>query len=302
MKISFRSVFSFFVILSNVGLVSAASHGTNWEALSVVIVLIGGIASWIFMRIKQGKVSKFLTRIDSEYISYKTKPSQCEKELYKLREEVTDNFKKGKIDIASYSILDKRIDSYIIEVRQRIVDDNLEDVPEEVKEEVQKTIGDGEVSSKDYQLVKNVLNKTAGLTAKDKKRIESLVGDWKKKDSGVVKDKNWFLKLMNLVPWSLKGIAIFSIILGVLFFFSFVGSAGNYNSFGTLISLLFMALYFGTGILLFRKKPLGKRLAKYGYWLAFTFAVLMTIGGAGIVGIIIAIFVLTILYNDNLRS
>ena len=45
---------------------------------------------------------------------------RCEAELYKLKDQVLDEFKHGVIDEEKYDILNKRIDGYLKEVEEKI--------------------------------------------------------------------------------------------------------------------------------------------------------------------------------------
>ena len=45
---------------------------------------------------------------------------QCEAELYKLKDEVLDEFKEGMLDEDNHNILEQRIEKYMKEVREQI--------------------------------------------------------------------------------------------------------------------------------------------------------------------------------------
>ena len=63
---------------------------------------------------------KLLDEIDEIYSRFKMNARQCESELYKLRDQVLDEFKEGAIDEDNYKVLDKRLDDYMKEIKEEI--------------------------------------------------------------------------------------------------------------------------------------------------------------------------------------
>ena len=99
------------------------------------------------------------------------KPKQCEAELHQLREEIANSFKKGKIDTISFGILDKRIAGYLIELRERIVDDDFGGIPNKLKDQISASLEDGEIGEDEYKAFKLILEKTTGLDKIKKEKL-----------------------------------------------------------------------------------------------------------------------------------
>ena len=49
---------------------------------------------------------------------YKMNARRCETELYKLKDQVLNEFKQGMIDEENYTVLDRRINEYLNEIRE----------------------------------------------------------------------------------------------------------------------------------------------------------------------------------------
>ena len=104
--------------------------GLTWDIeLITTLITIGGTAVGVigwFVRHesmeKRRKVlfKKLLDEVDAIYSRFKMNAVQCEAELYKLKDEVLDEFKEGTIDEDKHNILEQRIEKYLKEVREQI--------------------------------------------------------------------------------------------------------------------------------------------------------------------------------------
>jgi len=86
---------------------------------------IVGVAGWFIRHERMEKrrkvlFTKLLDEVESIYSRFKMNAVQCEAELYKLKNEVLDEFKEGTIDEDKHNILEQRIDEYLKEVRKEI--------------------------------------------------------------------------------------------------------------------------------------------------------------------------------------
>jgi hypothetical protein len=102
-----------------------------------ITATIGGAIGWIVkkrsaMR-RRRLVSKLLSEIDNVYSRFKTNASRCEIELYRLKDQVLDEFKRGRINEANYNVLDKRIDDYMKEVREQIIREQTRKLPKQTQ-------------------------------------------------------------------------------------------------------------------------------------------------------------------------
>jgi len=155
----------------------------NWEALGVILVPIGAFAAWIIARRKRRSISKYLTEIDDCFSHYKMKSKRCEAELYRLRDMISEELKKGSIDENAYSVLDKRIDEYLKELREHELNDKFGGMPNKLKNELNKLLEDGEISENDYEKFQGLISKSSGMEENEKEALDSLMKKWRDKDS-----------------------------------------------------------------------------------------------------------------------
>ncbi len=87
--------------------------------------VLGGIATvavavigWLWATRKKNKMGDYLTHIDDTYSKYKVNEQECEAELRKIKRSITEELKKGTLDDSYYSILEKRIDDYLDEIKE----------------------------------------------------------------------------------------------------------------------------------------------------------------------------------------
>lgn len=91
------------------------------QFMALIVSLVGvflAVSGFSFAsKNKQKYLKKFLHEIDDAYSSYKWKTKRCEAELYRLKDQVEDQLKAGKIDENTYQLLEKRIDKYLDEIK-----------------------------------------------------------------------------------------------------------------------------------------------------------------------------------------
>ncbi|MFQ5887847.1 MAG: hypothetical protein ACE5HY_04035 [Candidatus Hydrothermarchaeales archaeon] len=155
---------------------------TNWEAVGVILVVAGGATGWMLSRRKRGRVKKLIDEIDTIYSSFKMKSRRCEAELYRLKDMILEEFKNGRIDDNSFAILDKRIEDYLREVREQIVNERFGGIPLQLKENLKTMMEDGDISEKDYATLQHLLKEASGVKEKDKEELRELFEKWKKED------------------------------------------------------------------------------------------------------------------------
>lgn len=288
----------FIIFSSAVFAQGTGNKAIDWSAVSVVVVVIGMIIGWLATRRQKSAVADLMTKIDFEYSSYKMKPSECEKELYRLRNAISDELKKGKIDTSSYSILDKRIDDYLVELRQRIASDGFEGMPGKLKGKLSKALEDGAISGDDLKMLTEFA-KTTQMSDKKKAQFEQMIKEWKKEDSGEMKreEKGFFGKWLSKIPWTANRIAIFSIILAILLFAGAIGVLTKEKNPGGLIMLAFGILTLVGGIYLKMKKQSGIKILKIAYWILIVFFSIVFFGGKQPIGIVLALIAVTVAYH-----
>jgi hypothetical protein len=86
---------------------------------------VAGVCGWFVRHERMEKrrkvlFTKLMDEVDAVYSRFKMNAVQCEAELYKLKDEVLDEFKEGTIDENKHSILEQRIEEHLHEVRKQI--------------------------------------------------------------------------------------------------------------------------------------------------------------------------------------
>ncbi len=169
----------------------AATKGIDWEQVGVILAIIGAAIGGLLSRRKRGHVKELLDDIDKAYEGFKMNSRRCEAELYRLRGLVLEQLKNGKINENSYSILDKRIDDYLGEIRERIMEEKVGSVPVRLKDEIHHMLQDGEISEDEYRTFDNILGRSKGIGRKEKSDLKDLFEKWRDEDkiTGYALDK-----------------------------------------------------------------------------------------------------------------
>lgn len=157
-------------------------RSVNWEQIGVILAIIAAAIGWLFTRRKRSRLKRLLDDIDKAYESFKMNSRRCESELIRLRENGLDELKKGNIDQGSYAILEKRIDDYLKEIREWIMDERFGNVPARLKDEVHRMLKDGEISENDYAAFERIIGKSKGVGEKEKSDLKDLVTKWRDED------------------------------------------------------------------------------------------------------------------------
>ncbi len=154
----------------------------DWEQIGVVLAITGAAIGGLLSRRKRSRVKRLLDDIDKAYEGFKMNSRRCEAELYRLRGLVSEQLKNGKINEDSYSILDKRIDDYLGEIRERIMEEKVGSVPVHLKDEIHRMLQDGEISENEYMAFDNILGKSEGIGKKEKSDLKNLFEKWRDED------------------------------------------------------------------------------------------------------------------------
>jgi len=111
-------------------LIPSGPFGITWsiELITASITMGGtvvGVIGWFVRHERMEKrrkvlFKKLMDEVDSVYSRFKMNAIQCEAELYKLKNEVLDEFKQGTIDEDKHNILEQRIEEYMKEIKEQI--------------------------------------------------------------------------------------------------------------------------------------------------------------------------------------
>jgi len=145
-----------------------------WNMVQVILVLIAAMGTWWLATRRRNKVAKLLERIDR---IHSTSPHASEREFLVFKDTIASELKKGGIDESSYLILDKRIDDYVREARERIIEERFSTLPSSLKNELKLMIDDGKVTEGEVLTFEKVLSKSS-ISDRDKGELRSLLSEW----------------------------------------------------------------------------------------------------------------------------
>jgi len=145
-----------------------------------VISLLGGGIAWYMTRRRKGRARTLLDEVDEVYTRFKLNSRRCEAELYRIKDITLEKLKMGKIDESSYGIIKERVDEYLHEIRERIINERLGSFPSKLKDELQRMIKAGETSKEDFNAIEKLLDRTTDLRESDKTELRELLEKWKK--------------------------------------------------------------------------------------------------------------------------
>ena len=172
------------VIINNTQAPAIVQHDTpwykDWNFIGVAVALIAALAGWLISRRVRGKTAKYMSEIDHVYSKYSKNTHKCESELVNIKEKIEDDFKKGKINDQSLSLLDNRIEKYSKDLRSDIIDKRFK-LPEEMNKNIKKMLSDGVITKEEYEHFKEIAKK-AQMGSKDKEEIHKLMKRWKEED------------------------------------------------------------------------------------------------------------------------
>ena len=169
--------------MQDVGQLSLIDFLTRPEVLGVilaVISLLGGGAAWFMRRRRRVRVRTLLDEVDEVYSRFKMNSRRCEAELYRLKDVTLEKVKTGEIEESSYEIIKERIDEYLHEIQERIVDERLGGFPGKLRDELHDMIKKGEISEKEYKTLGTLIERTEELKDSDKAQLRELLEKWKK--------------------------------------------------------------------------------------------------------------------------
>jgi hypothetical protein len=171
------------VIINNTQAPSIISQDKPWYAdwnfIGVAVALIAALAGWLISRRVRGKTAKYMSEIDTVYSKYNKNTHKCESELVNIKEKIEEDFKKGKINDQSLSLLDSRIEKYSKELRSDIVSKRA--MPEDMRKSIKGMLSDGIITKEEYEHFSEAL-KSSKMNAQDKEEIHKLMKRWKDED------------------------------------------------------------------------------------------------------------------------
>jgi len=157
------------------------SFWSNWaQILGGILAVAAAVVGWYLSRRIRGKTATYMTEIDKVYREHNKNANKCEAHLADIREKIEEDFKKGKINDQSFSLLESRMDKYAQQLRSDIVSKRFE-LPEEMKKDVKHMLSDGIITKEEYDHFIEISTKSS-MTSKDKQELQQLMKKWKEED------------------------------------------------------------------------------------------------------------------------
>lgn len=157
----------------------------DWEAWGVILAILGACAAIIgyFAQRKKSTVTTgYFKDIDNAYTTFKMKGYRCEAELYRLRDIITEDFKQGNMDENAFQLLDNRIEKYLSEIRENIINEKFGGMPAHLKDSLKNMLESGEITNEEYKKFHGLVDQST-LSAKEKVDLDKIVRDWSEKDT-----------------------------------------------------------------------------------------------------------------------
>ncbi len=134
------------------------------------------------------RVKKLIGEIDTVYGRFKMNARRCEAELYRLRDLIAIDLKEGKLEGSSFGILDKRLEEYMKEIQERIIDEGLGNFPAKLKAALASLAQKGEMDLAQLDALDRLISATDGIADADKVRLRQTLERWRRdlppKDGG----------------------------------------------------------------------------------------------------------------------
>jgi len=140
-------------------------------------------AAYLITRRTQNRQKRYLKRLlnesDTVYTHFKMNARRCEAELYLLKDVITTDLKEGRLEEQSYAILEKRLDSYMNEIQERIIDESLGSFPAKLKDSLSKLMEKGELDEHELAAIEKIILASNEVPEVDKVRLRESLERWR---------------------------------------------------------------------------------------------------------------------------
>lgn len=153
-----------------------------WDVLAVILALVavigGGIGIYLQRR-KQRFVSRMLEKTDGTYTKFKMNSVICDRELLKLKNDALQAYKKRIIDENSFSMLEGRINKYLLDIKKRMISEK--NLPPRFEDMLDRILAGGKISEDDFLTFKKMVNESTELNEQVKRELNAVIEEWKGK-------------------------------------------------------------------------------------------------------------------------
>jgi hypothetical protein len=158
----------------------------NLNAILAIISLFIAICSfggYLITARARGREKRYLKKLiddtDNVYIQFKMNARRCEAELFRLKDIITTDLKEGRLAEPSYGILDKRLDGYMQEIQERILDESLGSFPTKLKDSIHRLLEKGEIDEKGFEAIEKIILTSTELSDADRARLKESLESWR---------------------------------------------------------------------------------------------------------------------------
>lgn len=156
-------------------------HAFDIAKIAVPIMTVG--VGYFFTRRRKKKFRKYLKLSDKMYKNYRQKRKRLEAELYRLKDIVSEDLTRGKIDEAAYQIIERRIDEYLKEAEELELNERFGTMPEHMQEQLAIMLEDGKLTKEEYNKMKGLIKNASSLSESEKNDLGDALTELKKKKS-----------------------------------------------------------------------------------------------------------------------
>jgi VCBS repeat-containing protein len=170
------------------------------EPLIVALTAIVAILGYYRFRRKRNRFNYYLRRIDDKYIAYRTNLQALETELLTIKSEIRAEFERGTLADAHLMILDKKLDDYLQEIREKTARERKLvaateelrrarerkiaewELPLKLEMQIKDMLIDGKITRAEYDKFMAALKAEKEVTPKEKREVERVLIEWIKHD------------------------------------------------------------------------------------------------------------------------
>jgi hypothetical protein len=150
--------------------------------ISLIIAILSFTGVQIARRIQsrqKRRLKVLINEIDDIYMRFKMNTRRCEAELYRFKDVVNTDLKEGNLEEGSFSILDKRLDMYMNEIQERIIDESLGSFPAKLRELLVQMTEKHEVDEYEFNAIEKIILTSKELSDTDRVRLKESLSRWK---------------------------------------------------------------------------------------------------------------------------
>jgi len=169
-----------------------ASWWSNWEPIVTIFTIFASVVvsayGYLIVRKKRKRLKGYLEEIDGDYNTYFINLQMCENKLLLLKDKITHEFEEGKMNENHYFILEKKINDYLSELKEKERVATIKQtfmLPKDIEHNIRIMLDDGRITPTEYQKFIGMVESTSGAKIKDMDELQRLLGQWMEEDKSM---------------------------------------------------------------------------------------------------------------------